>query len=401
MAVFTANRAEYGLLHPVIQALGEAEGLDCKLIVSGAHLDDRFGSTFAEIEDDGNSIAHEIAAIPEDDSLAATARAIGNGVVETVAALTELKPDWLLIYGDRFETFAAAIAGTQMGIPTAHVEGGDLTEGGALDDSVRHSISKLAHLHFPTNLPAANRLRAMGEEPWRIATFSLPALDRIRDGDFSAQSEVIERLHIDPDRPLVLSTQHPVATDSDSAEQQIAASLNALGALASEDTQILLTYPNNDAGGQRIVRALEAFSATAPDSVRLTKSLGRRLYHGVLALARSREARIVCAGNSSSGLKETPTFGCPAVNIGPRQDGRLRTDNVIDVAHESTAIEAALRQALFDDEFRAACRSVDDSYDNGPSGSRIADVLAQTALGPHLVAKRCTMKGREQNGWYQ
>jgi len=204
VAVFTANRAEYGLLYSVIRALAKADGLDCKLIVSGSHLDERFGSTQAEIEADGIFIAYKIATSPEDDSLAATARSIGNGIAETVSALTELQPDWLLVYGDRFETFAATIAGTQLGIPTAHVEGGDLTEGGALDDSVRHAISKLAHVHFPTNRQAKNRLMAMGEEAWRINMVSLPSLDSIKDGDFCSQSEVAKRLQIDPAKPIVL-----------------------------------------------------------------------------------------------------------------------------------------------------------------------------------------------------
>jgi UDP-N-acetylglucosamine 2-epimerase (non-hydrolysing)/GDP/UDP-N,N'-diacetylbacillosamine 2-epimerase (hydrolysing) len=401
VAVFTANRAEYGLLYSVIQALGQAAGLDCKLIVSGAHLDDRFGSTQSEIDADGISISYKVAAAPADDSLAATARAIANGVDETVSALTELQPDWLLVYGDRFETFAAAIAGTQLGIPTAHLEGGDLTEGGALDDSVRHAISKLAHVHFPTNQQARNRLLAMGEEAWRINTISLPSLDSIKAGDFCSQSEVITRLQIDPAKPIVLFTQHSIATRAEDAGQQIAASLEALEILAAEGVQILITYPNNDAGSQVISDAIEVFAAESSSSVTLSKSLGRRLYHGVLALARNSDSTIVCAGNSSSSLKETPVFGCPSVNIGPRQDGRLRAENVIDAPHETAAIEQALRTALFDNDFRIRCREVIDPYGNGASGKTIAEVLSNTEMGATLIAKRCTLSGQEKDGWYQ
>jgi UDP-hydrolysing UDP-N-acetyl-D-glucosamine 2-epimerase len=401
VAVFTANRAEYGLLYSVIRALAKADGLDCKLIVSGSHLDERFGSTQAEIEADGIFIAYKIATSPEDDSLAATTRAIGNGIAETVSALTELQPDWLLVYGDRFETFAATIAGTQLGIPTAHVEGGDLTEGGALDDSVRHAISKLAHVHFPTNRQAKNRLMAMGEEAWRINMVSLPSLDSIKDDDFCSQSEVAKRLQIDPAKPIVLFTQHSIATRSGDAGQQITASLEALGTLAAEGVQIIITYPNNDAGGLEIANAIEVFAAKSSHSFTLSKSLGRRLYHGVLALARNRDSNIACAGNSSSGLKETPVFGCPTVNIGPRQDGRLRAENVLDAPHDAAAIDQALRTALFDDEFRARCRVVIDPYDNGPSGATIAEVLSTAEMGATLITKRCTLSGQEKDGWYQ
>jgi len=165
--------------------------------------------------------------------------------------------------------------------------------------------------------------------------------------------------------------------------------------------QIIITYPNNDAGGLEIANAIEVFAAKSSHSFTLSKSLGRRLYHGVLALARNRDSNIACAGNSSSGLKETPVFGCPTVNIGPRQDGRLRAENVLDAPHDAAAIDQALRTALFDDEFRARCRVVIDPYDNGPSGATIAEVLSTAEMGATLITKRCTLSGQEKDGWYQ
>src|SRR5262249_40259884 len=168
IAVFTGNRAEYGLQYPILRAIAANDRLDYRLIVSGAHLDPQFGRTLDEIRADGITVHAEVKIDMEADTLTATARAIGSGVVSMSQALEKIRPDMLVVYADRFEGFAAIIAGTQMNVPTAHVEGGDLTEGGALDDSVRHAMTKLAHLHFTTNAQATNRILAMGEEPWRV-----------------------------------------------------------------------------------------------------------------------------------------------------------------------------------------------------------------------------------------
>ena len=168
IAIFTGNRAEYGLQFPILQAVDAHPVLEYQLIVSGAHLDKNFGRTLSEIRADGFTIHAEVKIDMSADTLYATAQAIGSGVLSMAHELNNIRPDILVVYADRFEGFAAIIAGTQMNVPTAHVEGGDLTEGGALDDSVRHAMSKLAHLHFTTNQQAPSRLLAMGEEPWRV-----------------------------------------------------------------------------------------------------------------------------------------------------------------------------------------------------------------------------------------
>jgi UDP-N-acetylglucosamine 2-epimerase (non-hydrolysing)/GDP/UDP-N,N'-diacetylbacillosamine 2-epimerase (hydrolysing) len=401
VAVFTGNRAEYGLQFPILKAIAAHPDLDYRLIVSGAHLDADFGRTLKEIADDGFTIHAEVKINLESDTLYATAQAIGSGVVAMSRALADIKPDLLVVYADRFEGFAAVIAGTQMNVPTAHVEGGDITEGGALDDSVRHAMTKLAHLHFTTNRQATNRVLAMGEEPWRVHTVGFPAIDLIQDNNFATPDEVKSRLGIDPVRPVVLFTQHSVTTEFDQAADQLAPSLAALERLAGEGVQVIATYPNNDAGGRRIVAALDAWAARKIANVQLHRSLGRWLYHGVLALARLPGARVVCAGNSSSGIKETPAFGCPAVNIGSRQRGRLRADNVVDADYSAGEIEAAIRRGLFDEAFRAGCRVVDNPYGTGDAGRKIADVLARAELGPALLRKSMTLRGEAQDGWYR
>ena len=328
ICVFTGNRAEYGLQYPILQSIDRHPDLDYRLMVSGAHLDPNFGSTLVEIRDDGFRIDAEVKIEMDAASLFATAQAIGSGILAISRELKKMRPDIMVVYADRFEGFAAVIAASQMNIPTAHIEGGDLTEGGALDDSVRHAMTKLAHLHFTTNHQAPNRILAMGEEVSRVHTVGFPAIDLISEGRFASKTEVAETLNLDLSRPIVLFTQHSVSTEFGQAAAQIEPSIIAIERLAEAGVQTIITYPNNDAGGQAIIERLEIFGSLQKPNTHVCRSLGRHLYHGVLALARDSSLRIACLGNSSSGIKETPAFGCPTVNIGSRQDGRLRGENV-------------------------------------------------------------------------
>lgn len=401
IAVFTGNRAEYGLQYPILRAIDRHPDLDYRLIVSGAHLDDNFGRTLAEIEADGFAVHAEVKIDMESDTLTATARAIGSGIVSMSKALEELRPDMLVVYADRFEGFAAVIAGTQMNVPTAHVEGGDLTEGGALDDSVRHAMTKLAHLHFTTNRQASNRILAMGEEDWRVHTVGFPAIDLIAEGRFATPDELAAAYGIDPGRPAVLFTQHSVTTEFGEAATQIADSLHALVRLAEAGVQVIATYPNNDAGGRSIIAELERFGREAPAGIQIHRSLGRYNYHGVLALARRPNARVACIGNSSSGIKETPAFGCPTVNIGSRQQGRLRGENVIDAGYDADEIFDATMRCLHDESFRARCRTAENPYGIGDAGLKVAKVLASVPLDTALIRKRMTLRGEERDGWFR
>jgi UDP-N-acetylglucosamine 2-epimerase (non-hydrolysing)/GDP/UDP-N,N'-diacetylbacillosamine 2-epimerase (hydrolysing) len=401
IAIFTGNRAEYGLQYPILKAVDAHPSLDYQLVVSGAHLDPLFGRTLEEVRADGFHIAAEVRIEMDAGSLFSTAQAIGSGVLSLSKVLAQLRPDIVVVYADRFESLAAVIAASQMNFPTSHVEGGDLTEGGALDDSVRHAMTKLAHLHFTTNQQATNRVLAMGEEPWRVHTVGFPAIDLIEEGRFSTPEEVQAALGLDTRRPIVLFTQHSVTTEFDRAAAQIAHSLGALEQLARAGVQVVITYPNNDAGGRAMIEQIEAVAARGVPGVIVRRSLGRYLYHGVLALARQAGARVVCAGNSSSGIKETPAFGCPAVNIGSRQDGRLRGANVLDVDYDSERIRAAIAQGLKDEAFREKCRRTDNPYHLGNAGRKIAEVLASVPLDERLLRKRMTLRGETRDGWFR
>ncbi len=401
VAVFTGNRAEYGLQHPILKAVDAHPQLDYRLLVSGAHLDNNFGRTLDEIRKDGFRIDAEVKIEMDSNSRISTAQAIGSGVLAVSRALEKFQPDMMVVYADRFEGFAAVIAATQMNIPTAHVEGGDLTEGGALDDSVRHAMTKLAHLHFTTNQQATNRILAMGEESWRVHTVGFPAIDLISEGRYASSDEVVDKLCLDLSRPLVLFTQHSVTTEFEQASAQLQPSLKAMRALANQGVQVIITYPNNDVGGHAILSCLTELENASVPGIQIHRSLGRHLYHGVLALARDSQIKLACVGNSSSGIKETPAFGCPTVNIGSRQEGRLRAENVMDTNYDEREIVAAVNRCLKDKDFRKTCRTTPNPYYLGGAGKKIASVLASVPLNQKLLRKGMTLKGETREGWYR
>jgi UDP-N-acetylglucosamine 2-epimerase (non-hydrolysing)/GDP/UDP-N,N'-diacetylbacillosamine 2-epimerase (hydrolysing) len=387
VAVFTGNRAEYGLQLPILRALAARPDIESGLIVSGAHLDKDFGKTLSEIQANGFRIFDEAAIEMGDDTLFGTSMGISSCIRSVTEILRRLKPDFLVVYADRFEGFGAVVAGTQMRIPTAHIEGGDLTEGGALDDSIRHAMTKLAHLHFTTNEEAAARVRQLGEEPWRVFNVGFPAVDLIVGGELATPAELRDRYGIDPAKPVVVFTQHSVSLQFDQAVDQLKPSLEAMEVLAREGVQVVLTYPNNDAGGRSIAEELERFHAGKFPGVQLHKSLGRYNYHGMLKLC-GREGTGVCVGNSSSGIKETPVLGCPTVNIGSRQKGRLAADNVIHVGYDREEILKAVRKGLFDGAFRRQCATCVNPYGAGGSGKLIAETLATVPIDERLLIKK-------------
>ncbi len=402
IAVFSGNRAEYGLQYPILRAIRAHPGLDYRLIISGSHLDRNFGQTKSEIRQDGFEIHGEVDLDMSGEGTTVTGHAIASGILGLAPLLHEINPDVFVVYADRFEGFAAVITGTQMNIPTAHIEGGDVTEGGALDDSVRHAMTKLAHLHYTTNSQATNRVLAMGEEPWRVKTVGFPAIDLIKDGNYATADELSQRLDLDPTRPVILFTQHSVTTEFQQAACQLRPSMEALCRFADEDAQVILTYPNNDAGGKTIAAVLKELFGKDHPNMQLHKSLGRYNYHGIIALTLLPEWRVVCAGNSSSGIKETPVFGCPTVNIGSRQQGRLRGDNVLDADYNTESIYRAIQRCLFDEDFRSRCATASNPYGGGTAGRQIAESLATVELSPKVILrKRMMLVGESEDGWFR
>ena len=387
IAVFTGNRAEYGLQFPILRAIAADPRLDYYLLAGGAHLQQDFGRTIAEIETDGFRVHRQVEMRMEHDTLFSTAQAIGSGILSLSKILDELRPDLLVVYADRYEAFAAMITGSQMNIPTAHIEGGDYTEGGALDDSVRHAMTKLAHLHFATNQQAVARILGLGEEPWRVFNVGQPSLDLIMAGMYAKPEELCAELKLDPKRPIVLYCQHSVTTEFEDAAQQVAPALSVLKELAAEGVQVIITYPNNDAGGRRIIEDIDKLKGTP--NIYITQSLGRHRFHGILNLI-GRVGAGAFVGNSSACIKETPVFGCPVVNVGSRQQGRLRANNVIDVNYDAAQIRAAIKRSIADPAFRKQCQTCENPYGAGNAGPKIAETLATIPLDSRLLQKKMT-----------
>ena len=364
-----------------------------------------FGKTIEEIEKDGFEIHSQVDIELDESKVYATPNAIGTGILSISKSLAEIKPDFLVVYADRFEGFAAVVAGTQMNIPTAHIEGGDITEGGALDDSVRHAMTKLAHIHFTTNLQATNRILAMGESSWRVHTVGFPAIDLIKENNYANSQELVSRFSLDLSRPVLLFTQHSVTTEFELSEQQIIPSLKAIKNLSEEGIQSIITFPNNDVGGRKIIKTIkEFFRESENENIQIHKSIGRYYYHGILALSQAKpRKKVVCVGNSSSGIKETPAFGCPAVNIGSRQAGRLRADNVIDVDYKEKEISDAVHLSLEDKTFIKTCKETINPYGIGDAGIKIAKILSEISVDSKTILRKAmTLKGQvNKEGWFR
>ncbi len=376
IGVVTVSRSDWGHLVPVLEEMRGTPDVGLLLFVAGMHLVPDFGLTVREIEAAGWSITERIAMLEADDSPEGVAVSLGRGVGGFARAYTRQRPDLLVVLGDRFEMLAAAAAALPFALPVAHIHGGEVSEG-AIDNQIRNAITKLAHLHFASAEEHARRIRAMGEEPWRIHATGAPGLDRLAALATLSREELARALDLPDARPWLVVTFHPVTLEHGDTGAHVDELLAALDKV--EGTRVV-TYPNADTAGRTIIRRLEEVAAR-DRHVRLVRNLGDRLY---LSLLRHADAMV---GNSSSGLIEAPSFGLPVVNVGSRQQGRLRGPNVIDVPPERDAIlrgiEAALAPGL-----RARLAGAPNPYGDGHASGRIVRVLREVELGARLVQKR-------------
>lgn len=375
IAVVTGTRAEYGIYFPVLKAIQRSSKLDLSLIVTGMHLSEKFGHTVDEIEKDGFSIDAKIPLGLSEDSGASMARDVGVCILGLTDAFEKIKPDILLVLGDRGEMLATAIAGIYMNIPVAHLHGGEVS--GTVDESVRHAITKLSHIHFPATEESAERIRKLGEDEFRIHIVGAPALDTILSETFVPKKEIGKRFNLDMNKPIVLVVQHPVTTEFDDVERQIRETMDALVELGE---QIVVIYPNADAGGRKIIEIIEQYRDY--EFIRIFKNLRHVDY---LSLMRSAD---VMVGNSSSGIIEAPSFGIPVVNIGTRQIGRQRGQNVIDVDYDKDVIIKAIKVGLYDKEFNCKASKCISPYGNGHAGTKVAEILESIEITPELLQKK-------------
>ena len=375
IAAVTGSRADYGIYRPLFRAISADPDLTLHLIVSGMHLAPEFGRTVTFIEEDGFAIQDRVEMLLSSDSPEGIAKSIGLGIIGYAQSFSRSRPDLLILLGDRFEMYAAAVAALSFRIPVAHIHGGELTAG-AIDDALRHSMTKLSHLHFVSTDLYARRVIQLGEEPWRVTVSGAPSLDNINDIPLLARGELEARYGLSLKKDPLLVTFHPVTLEYDRTEWQVSQLLHALHAA---DRPIVFTMPNADTGGRSILRMIDEFVRTH-ESAWVVDNLGTQAYFSLMAVA------FAMVGNSSSGIVEAASFKLPVVNIGSRQEGRVRAENVIDVGYESANIAKALNRAA-DAAFREHLGRLANPYGDGNASARIVSKVKEVSLDTKLLVK--------------
>ncbi len=381
VTVVTGTRAEYGLLKSSMDAITEHDALELTTVATGMHLVSRFGYTVEEIEADGFEVTARVHSELDSDSGLTMAKGLGTAISGLAEVYGAVDPDVVLVLGDRDEAFAGGVVAAHMNVPVAHIHGGDSMTGATIDDSIRHALTKFAHLHFPASELSRERILGLGEEPWRVTVVGAPGLDVIRDGDYTDPETISETYGLSPDEPLVLVVQHPVTTMPDAAGEQMTRTLDAVVGLDSAP-QVVVVHPNSDPGSRRMVDVIDRFERS--HGIRTFRSLPRRDYLGLMAAAD------LLVGNSSSGIIEAPSLGLPVVDIGPRQDGRQRAENTVEVDHDTASIRTVVENCLTDERIADLATSCENPYDYGGTGVRIAERLATVDLDASLLRKRLT-----------
>lgn len=373
----TGIRSEYDIMSSVFRAIQEHPSLDLGLVVTGAHLSQAYGCTVEQIRRDRFPIVEEIESLINGDGLASRVKGLAIQMQGLVQTVVRERPDMLIVLGDREEAMTTALVGAYLNIAVAHIAGGDRVVGN-VDDQVRHAVTKLSHLHFVTNKESYDRIIRLGEQPFRVHDTGNPGLDRlVQEPDLTA-AELTARLGFEilDAEPMLLVIQHVISTESDQAYQQMKATLEAVKELG---IKTVLSYPNSDAGGQQLIRAIREYEALS--FLYTAKNIPRPEFVNLMR-------RAGCLlGNSSAGILEAPLLHLPVVNVGNRQKGRLHAENVQFVPHHVAAIKAAVTKALFDREYRYQVQQCTNPYGDGNSSGKIAEILATCMLDDTMLIK--------------
>lgn len=375
ICVITGTRAEYGLLRWVMQVIKDDAELTLQIIATGMHLSPEFGLTYSEIEKDGFQIDRKVEMLTSSDTSVGIAKSMGLGMIGFADALDDLKPDLIVVLGDRFEVFAAVSAALVARIPVAHLHGGETTEG-AFDEAIRHSITKMSQLHFVAAEDYRRRVIQLGEQPDNVFLVGGLGIDAIKRITLLDREALEVSLDFKFGSRNLLITYHPVTLEGQRSRQQMAELLAALDELA--DTNLVFTLPNADTGGRELAAMVEAFVATHANA-RLYASLGQLRYLSCMKYVDG------VIGNSSSGLAEAPSMGVGTINIGDRQKGRLSSSSVIDCAPTLGSIREALIK-LYDPAFRLTLSSTVSPYGHGGATMKIIEILSKYPL-ENLIKK--------------
>ena len=369
ICVVTGSRADYGLLRWLMQEIKEDPDLELQILATGMHLSETFGLTYKEIESDGFKINEKISVLNGDDSGLSLAKSISLGISGCAEALERLKPDLIIVLGDRFEIFAAATAALVLTIPVAHLHGGEVTVG-AFDESFRHSITKMSHVHFVAAEEYRNRVIQLGENPELVFNVGGLGVDALSKINLLNKEEFENKRGVSFSKRNLLITFHPVTLEDGSAEKQMNELLSALSEL--NETTLIFTLPNADTGGLLIITEIEKFVEDHSNAYSF-KSLGQVDYFSCINLVDG------VVGNSSSGLTEVPSFRKGTINIGGRQEGRLYATSVINVEPTKEEIKKGLSK-LYSDSFRAKLPSTENPYGSPGSASKIHKIVRDLEL---------------------
>jgi UDP-hydrolysing UDP-N-acetyl-D-glucosamine 2-epimerase len=370
ICVVTGSRAEYGLLFWLMKEIDLDTDLQLQVIVTGMHLSPEFGLTFKQIEEDGFVINEKVEMLLSSDTPVGITKSIGLGTIGFADALERLKPDILVVLGDRFEILAASLAAMVARIPIAHIHGGELTEG-VIDESIRHSVTKMSHIHFTAAEEYRKRVIQLGEQPDRVFNFGAIGIDNILKLDLPSKEQLSNDLEIDFSKSVFLVTYHPVTLESNTISRQVNELLLALDEI--QDAQIVFTKSNSDTDGRIINQLFEDYVAKNKYRAKIYTTLGQKRYLACLKYSS------LVVGNSSSGLIEAPLFKVPTINIGDRQKGRLKANSVIDCLPIKNEIVSAIfhSQSL---EFRNRLKDVKSLYGLGGTSIKIKDKLKEVDI---------------------
>ena len=381
IAVYTSSRAEYGHLYWLLKALEQEPSIELQLLVGGAHVSPTFGQTIEEIYQDGFKINAISENLLSSDSDVGMAKTIGLTTLSLADQLGALRPDLIIIIADRYEMLAPATVALSLRIPIAHIEGGDISEG-AIDDAVRNALTKMGHLHFTPTHEAKQRVLAMGEEPWRVHFSGAPSLDHLINSEIPDKQALYDYLQLNLDKAPIVIAWHPVTLHQDTCDESEAL-YQALETMAVQDNDraIIFCFPNADAGSHQIMQMTKTFCEK--HNARLYTNLNHLYYWSLLKVAQ------VLIGNSSSGIMETASIKLPTIDIGDRQLGRTKADNIISVAANKQAIIDAYHKSS-SEAFKASLAGLENPYGDGNAAKRIVEVLKQQPFDQSLLHKKST-----------
>jgi UDP-hydrolysing UDP-N-acetyl-D-glucosamine 2-epimerase len=362
----SGTRADYGLMREVLIKIQNSPKLSLEIAVMGMHLMPEFGNTINEIKNDRFKI-HQIKAIYKNDTKESMAKFIGQAMCGLSEKIKSIKPDIILLLGDRGEMLAGAIVGAYMSIPVAHVHGGDVS--GTVDDLVRNAITKLSNFHFAATKKSVLRLEQMGVDKKTIYLSGAPGIDAILNNEIFSKLEIANRFELDLNKPIILAIQHAVTSEFNKAASQMKETLEAIKKLKFDT---ILIYPNSDAGGGKIINVIKKYNKYK--FIKVYKNIPRKEYLSLMNVAS------VMVGNSSSGIVESSVFHLPVVNIGTREHGRERAGNVLDVDYKEDEIRKAIEKSIFDGAYLKKVERSSNLYGDGTASSKIVDVLEKIQI---------------------